>query len=296
MKVLLVFPPHWTPAMPHLALPTLAGYLRSHGIEVTLRDLNLETFEHLLKRHAVEAAVARLRQVYGPRGDRRFHRAGLPDQERVRWALAFGPRLAAQVEGAVATLRSAAFLDGPTGRPAFEVISQALEVVSLPFYPSTLSLTEFIPPVAVDSSRSLLQAARDPARNMFVDIFRQVILPDIAGAGAPGAAAPDIVGISIPTMGQMLAAVTLAHLIKQARLPCHVTVGGPHITMLRDQLPKVPALFDLFDSAVLFDGETPLLRLAETLEAGRRPGAGAEPDLAGWGAGAHQRPAVETAV
>ena len=48
---------------------------------------------------------------------------------------------------------------------------------------------------------------------------------------------PDIVGISIPTRGQMLAAMTLAHLIKQAGLNCHITVGGPHITMLREQHP-----------------------------------------------------------
>ena len=65
----------------------------------------------------------------------------------------------------------------------------------------------------------------------------------------------------------MLAGMTLAHLIKQSGLGCHVTVGGPHITMLREQLPKAPALFKLIDSAVLFEGEEPLLRLAETLDA-----------------------------
>jgi anaerobic magnesium-protoporphyrin IX monomethyl ester cyclase len=36
--------------------------------------------------------------------------------------------------------------------------------------------------------------------------------------------------------------------------------------MLRDQLPKVPALFSLIDSAVIFGGEVPLLRLAEAIE------------------------------
>src|SRR5690606_16826112 len=48
-------------------------------------------------------------------------------------------------------------------------------------------------------------------------------------------------------------------------LKCHVTVGGPHITMLREQIAQTPALFSLIDSAVIFDGEVPLLRLAETL-------------------------------
>jgi hypothetical protein len=56
-------------------------------------------------------------------------------------------------------------------------------------------------------------------------------------------------------MPQMLAGMTLGYLIKEAGLPCHVVVGGPHITMLRDELPKAPAIFSLFDSAVVFDGE-----------------------------------------
>ena len=45
-----------------------------------------------------------------------------------------------------------------------------------------------------------------------------------------------------------------------------MTVGGPHISMLRDELAKVPAIFSLFDSAVVFDGEVPLLNLAQALE------------------------------
>ena len=65
-------------------------------------------------------------------------------------------------------------------------------------------------------------------------------------------------------MPQMLAGMTLGYLIKhEAGLDCHVTVGGPHITMLREALAQVPAIFSLFDSAVVFDGEVPLLRLVE---------------------------------
>ena len=75
-----------------------------------------------------------------------------------------------------------------------------------------------------------------------------------------------MLGISVPTMGQMLAAMTLAWLVKQSGLNCHITVGGPHISMLRGQIPKAPLLFDLIDSAVVFDGEVALLRLVEALD------------------------------
>ena len=112
----------------------------------------------------------------------------------------------------------------------------------------------------VDSSASLLAGVRDEQHNMFLDIFRRGILEDIKREK------PDVVGISIPSMPQMLAGMTLGYLIKQeAGLDCHVMVGGPHISMLRDELPHVPSVFDLFDSAVVFDGEVPLLQLVEAL-------------------------------
>jgi len=255
MKVMLLFPPQWTPAMPHLALPVLTSFLRSHGVDVIQRDLNLETYDTILSRAYLQESIERLRARH-PRGYGR----GQAVPERVRWAWAEGPALAAQVETAKAAFRSPAFYDGAKSLQAFLVIAQALELASLPYYPAQLDLLNYQSALPVDSSRHFLQAARDPGRNMLLDIFRRRVIPDIAREQ------PDIVGISVPTRGQMPAAVTLAYLIKEAGLPCHVTVGGPHITMLREQLPRIPALFGLFDSAVLFDGEMPLLRLAETLD------------------------------
>jgi radical SAM superfamily enzyme YgiQ (UPF0313 family) len=97
---------------------------------------------------------------------------------------------------------------------------------------------------------------------MFIELFKKHVLPDIQREQ------PDIVGISIPTINQMVAGMTLAHLIKQSGLKCHITVGGPHITMLRLQLPNTPRLFELIDSAVFMDGEVPLLKLTEAIASG----------------------------
>lgn len=252
MKILLLFPPHWVPAMPHLALPTLTAYLRAHGVEVIQRDLNVEFFDTLLTRAAMNNSVARLRE-------RLSSVSGLAAQT-LRVALADGPRLAAQVERAKAVFRSPDFFDGEAGLPAFLTIARSLDLASLPFSPTALGLTNFAPPVPADSSHSLLRIVDDARRNIFLDFFRQHALPDILREQ------PDIIGISIPTLDQMIAGMTLGHLIKTSGLPCHVTIGGPHISMLREQLPKVPAIFRLFDSAIIFDGETALLRLAESLD------------------------------
>jgi anaerobic magnesium-protoporphyrin IX monomethyl ester cyclase len=257
MKVMLVFPPQWTPAMPHLALPVLTSFLRSHRVDVVQRDLNLETYDAILSRQNLERAIDLLRQDHG----RDVWRPS-PISERVEWALAQGPGLAARIDQAKEVFRSPAFYDGQASLGAFECLVQALELASLPYYPARCDFLNYIPASPVDRSRSLLQAARDPRYNMFLEIFERVIMPDVEREK------PTIVGISVPTMGQMLAAMTLAYLIRQTGMPCHITVGGPHICMLREQIPQVPELFDLIDSAVPFEGELPLLRLAETLDAG----------------------------
>ncbi len=255
MKVMLIFTPPWTPAMPHLALPVLASVLRSHGVEVIQRDLNLETYDTVLSRPYLEQSLERLRADYA-RG--RGRSGTVP--EKIEWAFAEGPRLAEQIEASKAVFRSPAFYDGEKSLEAFTVIMQSLELASLPFYPAQLDFLYYQNAAPVDSSRYLLQGARDAQHNLFLDIFQRGIVSDIVRER------PDIVGLSIPTMGQLLAGMTLAHLIKQSGLDCHITVGGPHISMLREQIPQAPLLFDLIDSAVIFDGEVPLLRLAEALD------------------------------
>jgi anaerobic magnesium-protoporphyrin IX monomethyl ester cyclase len=262
MKVMLVFPPNWTPTMPHLALPTLTAYLRANGVEVIQRDLNAEVFDEILTRRYVNQAVAHLRHDYGPTGQKRPVRPAYPNRERVLWALQHGPQLAEDVQAAKRTIRSERFYDGAVSLDAFQVIIQSLEIASLPYYPASLHLQSYSAGYAVDGSKTLLQGVADPNTNMFLDIYRGGILADIEREQ------PEIVGISIPSMPQMMAGMTLAYLIKEAGLDCHVTVGGPHISMLRDELPRVPSIFTLIDSAVVFDGEVPLLRLAEALDGG----------------------------
>jgi anaerobic magnesium-protoporphyrin IX monomethyl ester cyclase len=246
--------------MPHLALPVLTSALRSQGVEVIQRDLNLETYDTILNSAYLEDTIERLRGTAGCAGHRNH-----PAREKMQWALAEGSRLAAQVESAKSVFRSPAFYDGPASLEAFMVIAESLELASLPFHPAQLDLLYYQPALPVDSSRYLLQGARDTEHNLFLDLFRRGIVADLVRER------PDIIGISVPTMGQMLAAMTLAYLVKQTGLPCHVTVGGPHVTMLRERIMQAPELFDLIDSAIIFDGRLPLLSLVQAVDEGSDP-------------------------
>ena len=125
MKVMLVFPPNWTPTMPHLALPTLTAYLRANGVDVIQRDLNAEVFDDILTRRYINDAVAHLRHDYGPSAKKRPVRLAYPNRQQVLWALQHGPQLAESVQAAKRTIRSERFYDGAASLDAFQVIIQS---------------------------------------------------------------------------------------------------------------------------------------------------------------------------
>ena len=215
MKVMLLFPPNWSPAMPHLALPTLTAFLRAHGVEVIQRDLNIEVFDHVLTQRYLEQALERLRHEYGPRGDRRPQRPMVAPREHIAWALARGPQIAAQVEKAKRIIRSPAFFDGPRGRVAIETLAEALQLASLPFFPAGLELSTYRSALTADSTRNIMRETGDSQLNMLRDIYAQGVIADIEREQ------PDVVGISIPSMAQMTPGLTLAALIKERGLACH---------------------------------------------------------------------------
>src|SRR5690606_1493488 len=190
MKAILLFPPNWNPAMPHLALPTLSAFLRGPGAKVIQRDLNVEVFDELLTRRRVEGALAQLRRDYGPRGDRRPQRPVAAPRELVAAALARGPHVALHVEKAKRTMRSPAFFDGPIGRKALETVAEALQIVSLPFFPAALEIGTYRSALPATSTANILREVRDPQFNMLREFYKRGIIADIERQR------PDVVGIS----------------------------------------------------------------------------------------------------
>ena len=48
MKIVLVFPPQWSPNLPPLSLPSLSAYLNANGYKVQQHDLNIEAYDTIL--------------------------------------------------------------------------------------------------------------------------------------------------------------------------------------------------------------------------------------------------------
>src|SRR2546425_723922 len=112
-------------------------------------------------------------------------------------------------------------------------------------------------------SSEVLDAIEDTQVNVYRDVFEHILKPAIVTER------PDVIGISIVLQQQIFSTMTFCKLIKEHFPNIHVTVGGNTVTRLRDVLPETPKLFALFDSAVIYEGETAFLQLVEGVAAGR---------------------------
>lgn len=265
MRVSLYFPPHWTPTMPHLALPSLTGYLRQRGIPVTQHDLNVTFFDAVLSRAtlatALTAAQRRHRRLASARWRDPLAEAEFRNLEAI---LPGASELVADVELAKSILRGPQFYEPDENLGAMLTVIDALQLASAPYYPSTVSWQGYQTLQPPDATQGILQAIVDLEHNPFADYYRRRVIPRLLQER------PGLVGISLSSIHQVVPGLTLAAMVKSLDAGIHVTVGGKMIACWRDRLPANRDLLALFDSAVVGDGEVALAELAERL-ADRRP-------------------------
>jgi hypothetical protein len=80
---------------------------------------------------------------------------------------------------------------------------------------------------------------------------------------------PQLVGVSLPSGLAAIDGLAFVHLLRRLGYAGHVTCGGAHATLARRRiLERHPAV----DSVVRYDGEIPIVRLADRIAAGRGAG------------------------
>ncbi len=269
MKVLLIFPPDWFPSEPYLSLPSLTSVLRKAGHTVIQKDVNLEMWdwyfsEDFLKKvlRKVPQQLDRLRKLANKRD--------LTDYEMdVQLALCDVTRqrideLIKKAEKAKAIVRGEVFYDIDQLEWAIQVFREVTQTISLVYAPARICM----PPMETNlsykvfASNEVIEAVNDQQVNVYRDVFDHIVKPVLE------AEKPDVVGISIVLQQQIFSTMTFCALIKQHFPHIHVTIGGNTVTRLRDVLPQSP-LFQFFDSAVVYEGETAFLQLVEAVGAKR---------------------------
>src|SRR5436309_2073898 len=265
-EVSLVFPPDWFPSEPYLSLPSLACVLRAAGHDVIQKDVNLEMYDWyfsedflcrlVLKRVPQQLdrlrKLSRLRSLTEAERDLQLALVGLT---RARLS-----ELTEKAERAKRIVKTQEFYEAEKLEWAITTFREVTDTISLAYAPARICM----PPMETDLSykvfvsSEVLDAVDDSRVNVYRDVFEHILKPAIV------AERPDVIGISIVLQQQIFSTMTFCKLIKEQFPNIHVTIGGNTVTRLRDVLPERPKLFALFDSAVIYEGETAFRQLVET--------------------------------
>lgn len=270
-KVMLLFPPEWVPTAPYLALPSLTAVLREAGHTVIQRDINIEMYDHFFSMEFLIWLKGRLGMHLKPLQDRA--KAGrLTEQEADHKAVleqAYAVDLfdlAERAEDAKAIVRGERFYDADKLEGALNTFREVMQYISAAYYPASLvfypmeSNLGYRPGV----SKEVFACLDDEQVNVYRDICHQLVLPSVSKEK------PDVVGVSIGTQMQLLAGLTFCKMIKEAFPHMTVVVGGNVITRLHEELPRHDRFFrDIFDAAILYEGEHALLWYIEALSGQR---------------------------
>ena len=118
---LLIYPPFADPTWPYVSLPTLKGYLGRRGIEVQVRDLNVEAISFLTE----ASTIARWRQQLTARFQELNGRETLTLSEQMEyWRVAQALPLFQDFGAAVKTMRDG---EGFYDRAAYAAARDSLE-------------------------------------------------------------------------------------------------------------------------------------------------------------------------
>ncbi len=267
MKIALIYPPTADPTSPYISVPALTAYLREHGVEVVPIDANLEAYEYLLQPDTL-CGFARLLQK---RCKRLARRSSLNHPEQMAYVrmingLRFARSAPQTIDDALDVLRDRTkkrFFDPIQYTHAVDAVEAALELIGAAFTPLELDFVRYRRPFSLLNLEQL-KADASADQNPFYDYFHRKLAERLAGEGV------DIVGISVVYTSQIQQAYTLGWILREKLPGRHLVAGGPALTQLFARLhpSRREKLLGPFHSAVLSEGEKPLLKLIHDLKNG----------------------------
>jgi len=264
--ITLVFPPQGHFTQPHLAIPCLTAWLKRAGFEdVEQRDLSIEAYDRFLSPDALREAKARVRERLPLDGFDR--RSELPFKDLAAWRAAVESDVSADaliggIDDAKAVLRTDRCFDPDAYVPAVHALYHGLRLFSAAHFPTQLTPHNFTMGYANDRSREIQAAIRDEDQNPFIAFYRRHVLPELIRRR------PRVLGLSVVYGSQLIPALTLGRLVKEALPDCHVTAGGGFLAYIGEKLMRAEGTGACLDSIVFHEGEAPLAGLCAALRDG----------------------------
>ncbi len=266
----LVFPPQGHFTQPYLALPCIQAWLKAHGHDdVRLTDASVLAYDRFLSADYLARAARRVDESLPLERFRGLDELPFAEMEAYRAAVESAvakDALIGSIDAAKAVLRGEDCFDPDRYAPAVRTLYHGLRLVSAAHFPSVLTPHNFTMAYANDRSAEVLAATLDRAANPFVAFYEEELLPALV------ARRPRLLGLSVIYGSQLIPALTLGRLVKAALPHCHVTAGGGFLAYIGKKLMAAPGLDACLDSVVFWEGEGPLLALADALKTGRSLG------------------------
>jgi anaerobic magnesium-protoporphyrin IX monomethyl ester cyclase len=260
MSVVFLFPPVVDPRAPHLAIPSLAAYLRRNGVEVSVRDLNLEALEWIADEAYLQSAASAVEE--------RLRNEQLCDEKRafLRGIMARTPFIVVAAGRAISDLRSPdAFFDPDRHHQARNTLRYALALASAAKGRICYNISSAqydIEGIDPSNLADLARATAAPELNLFHDLWTSTILADLERSR------PDVVGVPILNGQQILPGLMLARMLKERGYI--VALGGTVFSKFVAELRARPGFFSLFcDGLIAYEGERALLEMHEAVRDGR---------------------------
>ena len=259
MRILLIEPPQGDPAQPYSSLSVLLGAWRSAGIDVDVRDLNMEFFNYLCRTDTIQRHLYQVRERLS---SKTFHNE---DEKRLlQRADTSGDCILSGIQKALGILKDKSHFYNPSLYAwAIRLISRSLETVSAGYYPGKVSLQTFQTAHSHLSSHGILASIADEKSNPFVHYCDEVIKEQFIKLK------PDIMAVSVTFQTQLIPAYTLAAKVKTWLPGIKVVFGGGAITRINHKLLNSPHLFRDVDACIIFEGETAFPALLHEWEKGR---------------------------
>jgi len=153
------------------------------------------------------------------------------------------------------SLETADFIDN------FYILLCGKALIDMAYFPAQLDFglgfhgTAFAP-----RTGDILRAVADEKHNFLIPYYRNKVMPMFSEEQ------PELVGISITCLYEIIPALTLAHMIKELEPQTHVVLGGTLTTQMAERIASNLPLWDMFDSLVLGPGEVAFTELIDHVE------------------------------
>ena len=255
--MILIFPPGWAPFSPFLALPQLKGFLNSEGLDVEIKDENINFFDNFISSKFYKEQIPLIERKWNELDNKE-----IKNKKDIQKTIKFLKILSLRKEYKKIDIIKEKYRNGEAFKAKdlngiFEITSSILEEIYENFKITLTGITNS--KYSSDSIESLKKFLEDNDENMYYDYFLKYsnILEKIEEEF--------YVGISITGVSQIYSAFTLAKLIRlKFGKNKKIFFGGNFISRIsRYYKEKIHFIFELVDFISIGDGEITLKALLE---------------------------------